>query len=37
MYNDPALGIDWKIPVDKAVISEKDLKHKLFADADKNF
>ena len=37
MYNDPALGIDWKIPVDKAVISDKDLKHKLFADADKNF
>jgi len=37
MYNDPALAIDWKIPVDKAVISDKDLKHKLFADADKNF
>ena len=37
MYNDPALGIDWKIPADKAVISDKDLKHKLFADADKNF
>jgi dTDP-4-dehydrorhamnose 3,5-epimerase len=37
MYNDPALAIDWKIPADKAVISDKDLKHKLFADADKNF
>jgi len=37
MYNDPALAIDWKIPADKAVISEKDLKHKLFVDADKNF
>ena len=37
MYNDPALGIDWKIPVDKAVISDKDLKHRLFIDADKNF
>jgi dTDP-4-dehydrorhamnose 3,5-epimerase len=23
-YNDPSLGIDWKIPADKALISEKD-------------
>ncbi len=37
MYNDPALAIDWKIPADKAVISDKDLKHRLFSDADKNF
>ena len=37
MYNDPALAIDWKIPADKAVISDKDLKHSLFIDADKNF
>jgi dTDP-4-dehydrorhamnose 3,5-epimerase len=37
MYNDPALAIDWKIPAEKAVISEKDLKHGLFIDADKNF
>ncbi len=37
MYNDPTLAIDWKIPSDKAVISEKDLKHNLFIDADKNF
>lgn len=37
MYNDPALGIDWKIPADKAVISDKDMKHPLFKDADKNF
>ena len=27
MYNDPALQIDWRIPADKAVISEKDMKH----------
>lgn len=27
MYNDPALNIDWKIPADKAIISEKDLQH----------
>ena len=37
MYNDPTLAIDWKIPADKAVISDKDLKHRLFVDADKNF
>jgi len=37
MYNDPALAIDWKIPAEKAVISEKDLKHRLFIDADTNF
>jgi dTDP-4-dehydrorhamnose 3,5-epimerase len=37
MYNDPALAIDWRIPADKAIISDKDLKHRLFADADKNF
>lgn len=37
LYNDPALAIDWKIPADKAVISEKDTKHPLLADADMNF
>lgn len=37
MYNDPALGIDWKIPADKAIVSDKDLKHPLFKDAEKNF
>lgn len=37
IYNDPALSIDWKIPADKAVISDKDTKHPLFADAEKNF
>ncbi|MDR3653486.1 MAG: dTDP-4-dehydrorhamnose 3,5-epimerase [Paludibacter sp.] len=37
MYNDPALAIDWKIPADKAVISEKDTKHPLLADANMNF
>ncbi len=24
MYNDPKLGIDWKVPADKAIVSEKD-------------
>ena len=37
MYNDPSLNIDWKVPADKALISDKDLKHPLFADAEKNF
>ncbi|MFT3753643.1 MAG: dTDP-4-dehydrorhamnose 3,5-epimerase [Paludibacter sp.] len=37
MYNDPALGIDWKIPGDKAIVSDKDLKHPLFKDAEMNF
>ena len=37
MYNDPALNIDWKIPADKALISEKDTKHPLFIHAEKNF
>ena len=37
MYNDSTLAIDWKIPADKAIISDKDLKHRLFKDADKNF
>lgn len=25
IYNDPALGIDWQVPSDKAIISDKDL------------
>lgn len=37
MYNDPILNIDWKIPAEKALISEKDKKHPLFKDADRNF
>ncbi len=37
MYNDPNLAIDWKIPAENAIISEKDKKHPLFNDADKNF
>jgi dTDP-4-dehydrorhamnose 3,5-epimerase len=35
--NDPALGIDWKLPFDEAVISGKDLLHPCFADAEMNF
>lgn len=37
IFNDPFLGIDWKIPADKAIISEKDTKHLNFANAEKNF
>jgi dTDP-4-dehydrorhamnose 3,5-epimerase len=36
-YNDPALNIDWKIPADKAIISEKDTKHPFLKDAEINF
>jgi dTDP-4-dehydrorhamnose 3,5-epimerase len=36
-YNDPTLAIDWKIPADKAIISEKDTKHPVLANADINF
>lgn len=32
-WNDPALGIDWKIPAEKAVLSEKDTHHPLLKDA----
>jgi dTDP-4-dehydrorhamnose 3,5-epimerase len=32
-YNDPDLNIDWKIPADKAIISEKDTKHPRVKDA----
>jgi dTDP-4-dehydrorhamnose 3,5-epimerase len=36
-YNDPALNIDWKIPVDKALVSPKDQIHPLFKEAEMNF
>lgn len=35
--NDPDLGIDWKIRDMAPVISEKDLKHPGFREAEKNF
>ena len=34
---DESLGIDWKIPTDKALLSEKDLKHALLKDFDSPF
>ncbi len=32
-YDDPALGIDWKIPTEDIILSEKDKKHPGFKDA----
>ena len=34
---DNSLGIDWKIPTDKALLSEKDTKHVLLKDFDSPF
>ena len=34
---DGSLGIDWRIPVDKALLSEKDTKHPLLKDFDSPF
>jgi dTDP-4-dehydrorhamnose 3,5-epimerase len=36
-YNDPQLNIDWQIPPDSAVVSEKDLLQPLFAVAKTPF
>lgn len=34
---DESIGIDWKIPVDKAVLSEKDTRHPLLGDFESPF
>ena len=34
---DESLGIDWKIPIDKAILSDKDTKHLLLKDFDSPF
>lgn len=36
-YNDPVLNIDWKIPADKIIVSEKDNQLPLFENAEINF
>lgn len=36
-YNDPAIGIDWKIPVEQAIVSAKDNVHPEMKDAELNF
>ena len=33
-FNDPALGIDWRVPADRLLLSEKDRRNPLFADAE---
>ncbi len=33
-WNDPTLGIDWRIPADKVILSEKDKHHPLLNEAD---
>jgi dTDP-4-dehydrorhamnose 3,5-epimerase len=37
LWNDPELAIDWKVPVDKVIISEKDMNHLPFREARHNF
>lgn len=37
LYNDPALNIDWKIPADKTIVSEKDQVLPLFKDCRNTF
>ena len=36
-WNDPALNIDWRIPAEKAVISEKDTIYPVLSGSDHNF
>lgn len=36
-WNDPDLRIDWKIPADNMIISEKDLTHPFFKDSHHQF
>ncbi len=37
LYNDPVLKIDWMIPEDKAIVSEKDKTHPLFSHLTEDF
>lgn len=37
IYNDPSLNIDWQIPADKAIVSEKDLQQPLLLNCKNNF
>lgn len=37
MYNDETLGIDWKVPADKVVLSEKDKRHPLLKEFEPCF
>lgn len=37
IYDDPSLQIDWKVPADKAIVSEKDIVLPVLADCKNNF
>ena len=37
LYNDPALAIDWQIPLEKAIVADKDQVHPVLADCINNF
>lgn len=37
LFNDPKLNIDWKIPGNKMIVSDKDLENQLFENAQMNF
>ena len=37
LWNDPNLGIDWRIPAEKAILSKKDFKHPLLKDYVSDF
>lgn len=37
LYNDPKLNIDWQIPADKAIVSDKDKLHPTLENAEVNF
>ena len=36
-YNDPSLNIDWKVPEEKMILSEKDTQHPLLENCNHNF
>ena len=36
-FNDSTLGIDWRIPADKVIVSEKDILLSTFSEVDSNF
>lgn len=37
LLSDPALNIDWQVPADRRILSEKDTKHPLLKDLDNPF
>jgi dTDP-4-dehydrorhamnose 3,5-epimerase len=37
LYNDPKLNIDWQIPADKAIVSDKDKLHPTLENVEVNF